>query len=225
MFQKKRERKISGKRVANSKINLNKLVISFVLAVVLFFILTGIEAGYLKNYEKISLVIAKADVKAGTEITTENLDSLFFVGEVAANQCIEHPVTDINVLKDTIITRDMIKNEAISKNYLQTKDYYLADIVNPIEISVKADNLSQVVGGIIRKGDRIDILAYNEETKICDALLTDVYVQNVFDNTGKEIDLYSKDPATVLNIMIEREHQIQVNERLQKSKIYISKIY
>lgn len=226
MFQRNNEKRIRKNKPDNKKVNLNKLVISFILAIILFFILISIEAGILNNYEKIALVRAKTDIKAGTEITPENRDTYFYMGEAAVNQCIDKPVVDLNKLNQTVITRDVLKNETIASQYIKSGNYNLAQMNNPIEVSLNVNTISDAVGGILRKGDKIDISVFNEETGESEVLFQDVYVQKTLDNSGTEIDLYSKDkPATVINILIERDKQKVFNEMLQKEKIFISKVF
>lgn len=226
MFQRNNEKRIRKNKPDNKKVNLNKLVISFILAIILFFILISIEAGILNNYEKISLVRAKTDIKAGTEITPENRDTYFYMGEAAVNQCIDKPVVDLNKLNQTVITRDVLKNETIASQYIKSGNYNLAQMNNPIEVSLNVNTISDAVGGILRKGDKIDISVFNEETGESEVLFQDVYIQKALDNSGTEIDLYSKDkPATVINILIERDKQKVFNEMLQKEKIFISKVF
>ncbi len=209
----------------NKKINLNKLLISFILAVILFVILINIEAGMLKNYEKTTVVRAKRDIMAGTEISKENLEEFFYLGEVMASQSMEEPVTKLNILENKVITDDLLKNEALSHSDIRTKDYSIQELSEPVEIAVKVTDLAEAVGGILRKGDRIDISVYDKETKECETILTNVCVQKALDQSGKEIDVYAKDsPATMINILIERNMQDNINEILEDHTIRIGKI-
>ena len=95
---------------------------------------------------------------------------------------------------------DIAPGVLLTSEMFESMDEVLGEMQSPVIAGFKADDLYQVVGGVLRAGDRIHIYkltdskaAESEEDAIderdADAVLIweNIYVQEVFDQTGKRI--------------------------------------
>ena len=96
---------------------------------------------------------------------------------------------------------------------------------------MNANNLSQVVGGILREGDRINIWSVTETNnngvgkvtaeKICDY----AYVTRVFTAAGVQVNAASGNDsaAMVINIIIPEEKEQEFNIALEKGTLRVGR--
>lgn len=74
----------------------------------------------------------------------------------------------------------------------------------PVIAGLKADDLYQVAGGVLRAGDRIHVYSVSENHEV-NLIWENLFVQEVFDQTGKQIQ--SGDTATSaqrINVYLDR---------------------
>lgn len=198
---------------------------SFIMTIILFFLLVGLQAGILENYEKVNVVIAKSNIEDGMEITADNLSSYFVLKEVDASLKTNSVFENIFDLEGYVVRKKIDKNEIISKNGLEKKNTILSSLKEPVEAGLKVSDISQVVGGILRSGDLIDILAINNDTKKAEKVFSNVYVSRVFNSGGKEIMRTDTDaPAVAVNVIIDKEYEALFHEKITSEVIRISKI-
>ncbi|MBQ7926444.1 MAG: hypothetical protein IJ335_09150 [Lachnospiraceae bacterium] len=82
-----------------------------------------------------------------------------------------------SVEKGTLVTRGMF----------ESVERVLAEMKEPVVAGLKAEDLYQVVGGILRPGDRIHIYLLGQDGEIR-LLRDDVYVQQTFDTHGNPVE-------------------------------------
>lgn len=117
------------------------------------------------------------------------------------------------------------KGEIISKNRLISKTNILKGITHPVEVSFEASDLSQVVGGILRKGDIINISVINSLSKTNMEVLNSAYVEKVFDTSGVRIEKTQKDAsAVILNVIIDNSAVKDFNEKISTGEVRVSRI-
>ena len=213
---KKKEKKEKG---------LKPIIVSLVISTVLFFILIGLEISILEKYEKIEVVMAKNRIESGTEITSDNKEKLFELKEVDTSLKTQATICSISELEGHIVRETIEKAEIVSGNNLIKKSSVLAALNEPVEVAFKAEDISQVVGGILRTGDLIDISVVNSETKGTEKIFHNVYVSKVFNTSGIEIAKVEKDnPGVVVNVLIDKETEDVFNEKILSGTIRISKV-
>ena len=80
-----------------------------------------------------------------------------------------------------------------------------AQMSEPVVAGLRADDLYQVVGGVLRAGDRIHIYRVNEEGE---AVLAweNVYIQGVFDQSGTTISNDDRNTAAQrINVYLDKK--------------------
>ena len=97
------------------------------------------------------------------------------------------------------------------------------EIENPVEISIKVSNLSQIVGGILRTGDMIDISIINATTNKNMVVLENVYVTKTMTGEGERVG--QKDEAGVYaeNVIIDKENEKILNDHLNLGTVRLCK--
>ena len=208
----------------SKKSKFSHIAISLIGAIILFCTLLGVEAKILAPNGKAKVLIAKSDIDENTVITSKNIDKLFKEKEVDGELEVTKSVKDKKDLINTVTTKEINKNEVISKNSFIDKDNLLAKIENPVETSIKVSDLSQVVGGILREGDIIDISVINSTSGESKVVLENVYVDKAIASDGTEIDREKNAVATVLNIIISKEEEEILNTEIDKGTVRIRKI-
>lgn len=213
---KKEEKSVKG---------LKTTIASLVISILLFFVLIGLEISILEKYEKIGVVVAKDSIESGTEITNENREDFFELKEVDLSLKTKGSFISLSELEDYIVREDIEKAEIVSANNLIKKKSVLNVLKEPVEVAFKADDISQVVGGILRTGDLIDISIVNNKGMGTEKIFHNIYVSRVFNTSGVEITKLEKDnPGLVVNILIDKDREELFNEKILSGTIRISKL-
>lgn len=215
----------SAEQSKKGKGGLKLFSFSLIMTIILFFILTGLQAGILENYEKVSMVVAKTNIEDGVEITRENVASYFVIKDVDAGLKTNSAFTSLVDLEGYIVRKNIDKNEIISSSGLEKKSSVLSLLKEPAEVGLKVSDISQVVGGIIRPGDLIDISVVDNDSKKAEKIFTGVHVSRVFNSSGMELTRDETDiPAVAINVIIDKEQEALFHEKITSEIIRISKV-
>ncbi len=200
-------------------------LINLILIIVLFVGMLLVEKNILKPNGSFNGLIAINDVAKGTLITEQNINSLFkekddIDGELQVNGVAKTKEELLNL----IANENLNKGEIISMDSFITKNSILKDIKDPVETSFNVTDISQVVGGTLRKGDLIDISVIDNNTNESTEVLKNVYVEKAISSDGKEIDRSSDLSAITINIIVSKTDEAKLNNHISKGGIRVSKI-
>lgn len=226
MFGKKKSSIEKNKdKKPKKKLSIKGLVLSLILTIVLFFVLLTVETSILDDYAKEKRVFAKTDIPAGTELTSQNVETYFMEFETDAKLVQEKGVRTKQELAGYVTTRNIEKNEAATtaSSFAVSKDSLFLGMDKPVEIGFKADDISQVVGGTLRNGDRIDVNVVNKETQINETIIEGAYVSKAFDTSGNYVDKAGVTPTTVITVIMDEKNIPEFNEKLGSGLIRVSK--
>lgn len=212
------EQRIKKKKQHNT-LNVRVLVYSFIVTLILYAFMLFIERTILKSEEHTTVYVAQTDINENTMLTAENIPVYFAAMQRRSDWLPADSVTDMTQLLNMLTSRKIAQNEVITSDILLSRDTRTDGIVLPVEVSINANNLSQVVGGILREGDRINIWSVTElndcgistvkAEKICDY----AYVTRVFTAAGVQVKkgLQEESAAMVVNIIIPGEKEEDFN--------------
>lgn len=212
-------------------LNVKVLIYSFIVTLVLYALMLFIERTVLESVDYTMVYVAGRDIEKNTTITASNIDDFFSRQERRSDYLPQGCVTDAGQLIGRFTQHAIVKNEIITISALADVDRRVEKIKEPVEVSMNASILSQVVGGVLREGDRINIWSVTEKNqngegtieaeKICDY----VYVTRVFTAAGVEVGTNSKedDAAMVVNIVIPAEKEEDFNIALEKGTLRIGR--
>ena len=201
-----------------------KIAISLIISIILFVGLLVLESNITSPNGKVEVVKAVNNIKEGTVIDENNKDSLFEVVTVDGSLDFETVLRNTDELVGRIIDTEIKKGEIISSKRLIDKDSVLGKIENPVETSVRVTDISQVVGGILREGDIIDISVVNSTTTENEKVLEGVYVSKAFSSDGTEVDRNSGISVLTVNIIVSPEDEAKLNQAIELGTIRVSKM-
>ena len=185
------------------------LIISACVAIVVFIALLFVEKSLLKPNGTVEGFVAVSDIDKGTVITEENISKLF---------------TEKNNIDGALeVTGAINKGEVVSNNSFISKDDKFKDIDDLVEVSFNVSDISQVVGGILRSGDIIDISIIDNNTNESMIVLEDIYVDKAISSDGLQIDRSSDLSALTINILVSKDDSEKLNSYLNKGTLRISK--
>ena len=208
MFEKKiseeqkkkmeKEKKRSLKREKKDKGADSKLL-SVVKVVVLPLLFAGIVvcAIYLAMQQKAvqddlktTVVCMKEDVPANTYVESKDIDKYFTTVKVQLEAVPENAYKSLlDFSKDGFYIEDsMKKSQMVLACNIAAKDEVMDKYLSGYEVtSFDAQNFSDGVNGALRRGDIVDVYALDPATEILTLYAENVYVAEVYDNSGKKV--------------------------------------
>lgn len=204
----------------------------FIVTAVLFGLLIFIEKSIINAEDTKKVFVSIAEVPEDVCITESNISEYFRVEERAQSVIPEGYISEISEIVGLISNRKIMKNEIITITSFSSLDERTKDIENPIEVSLNASNLAQVVGGVLRAGDYINIWSVKssnvngiqqiESRNIC----SHAYVTRTFTSSGEEVgrDGANSDTATmIINIIISAEQEDEFNKAIVEGTIRVGR--
>lgn len=219
------------------------IIVSLLVAVIVYAVMLNAEKTALSDYEKGTVYVTTKPVPKGTMITADYITqkevdkSLIPSGAVSSPEDLTDLISVYAVDQGSIITAGML----ISVNYI-TKD-----MEQPVVAGFKADDLYQVVGGVLRSGDRINIYQVDENVNKGDTSQSlantdaegnwtetystaslvwgNVFVQEVFDSAGTVISTAdTTTPAQRVNIYMDNDNVAAFYAALAQGSLRVVKI-
>lgn len=176
----------------------NKIIaffISLIITVVSFLFIIYIEQKIFNpNGTEMVYVVNKDELDKNYVINEENFDKLFRKEERRSDQIVKHYVKNKEDVYDYILTSEMYKNEILSIDRVKSVDEELNEIIDKREFSVKSSDVASVVGGILREGDKVDLVVTSKEgsKSVTEKKAENLYVSKVYDSSGNEISREDK---------------------------------
>ncbi|MFQ9672657.1 MAG: SAF domain-containing protein [Clostridium paraputrificum] len=200
------------------------LIISACVAIVVFIALLFVEKSLLKPNGTVEGFVAVSDIDKGTVITEENISKLFTEkNNIDGALEVSGAVKTKDDLINKVAKENINKGEVVSNNSFISKDDKFKDIDDLVEVSFNVSDISQVVGGILRSGDIIDISIIDNNTNESMIVLEDIYVDKAISSDGLQIDRSSDLSALTINILVSKDDSEKLNSYLNKGTLRISK--
>lgn len=224
MFRRKLKQKSNGNK-KNKSYPIKKFLFSLILAILAYLGLVSAEKSILQAYQKCTVVLVKKEIEENTVITNANAEEYFCLAEIPSKLKTNHTASSYKELIENIACVPLAKGEIVSKSRFMKIEEILKEIHDPVEVSLEASDLSQMVGGILRQGDIINISVVNNVSKVNQEVLNSVYVTKVFDTNGKRISKTQKDvSAVILNVIIDRKEIQNFNEKISLGDVRVCKV-
>lgn len=172
------------------------------LSIIIYAVMLNVEKHTLEIMRRDSFIRRAAD-SSGTMITEGNSGTYLKAVEIDANLI---PAANVSpeMLNGLIAAYDIDIGTILTTGMFEKLNDITAGMVNPCVVGFKADDLYQVVGGILRAGDRICIYSVGEENETT-IIWENAYVQGVFDQSGNRIEAADeKTAAQRINIYLDK---------------------
>jgi len=200
------------------------IVVALVAAIVVFGVMLQMEKNVLTQYEKGVIFVAKKEIMKGQVITEANYEEYMEWRELdkscipptalSGSEQIQHMVPKADIEPGVLLTQGMFENiNEITR-----------DMTEPVIAGIKAEDLYQVVGGTLRAGDRIHIYKVNEEGLVT-LIWSNLYVQQVFDNSGLAIQVDNNGVAAQrINVYMDKKDVERFYSEMSTGNLRVVKV-
>lgn len=192
-------RKESVVYTGKSRIWAGSIIAALVAAVAVFAVMMQMEKNMLTRYEKGTILVATCGIPKGQVMGQDNYKNYLEMKEMDVNLIPETAVTSTEEISRLIPCYDIEAGTLLTKGMFEELNEVTEKMQEPVIAGFKVEDMYQVVGGVLRAGDRIHIFSVREvetemptengemteyDTKL---IWSDVFVQEVFDQAGTAI--------------------------------------
>ena len=170
-----------------------------------------------------NVITCISEINRGTTITEDNFNDMFEVKGADDSIKPSDAVTDKESVIGKTFRYDISEGTILTEGMLADGNSIGLSMNNPVAAGIKATDISQFVGGIIRKGDYIDISVVDKNTGECINVMNSVYVVGAYNSDGTEIE-NGEGCAMLLNVLIEKESESYLNTMLSMGTIRICRL-
>lgn len=182
---KMRKKSKTEKKITGAGLKTGGIIAALLSSVAVFVVMVQMEKSMLTQYEKGTIYVASAEIPRG-EVVTEDNYTQFFSRQQLDNSCI--PPTAISSpdqVRGLVAKTDIEQGVLLTEGMFEPLDTILDAMEQPVIAGFKAEDLYQVVSGVLRNGDRVNIYSVKDEEVTL--VWQDVFVQQVFDASGTVI--------------------------------------
>lgn len=194
---------------------------AFAASVAVYAALLQTEKNVLTDYEKKEVYLAAAEIPAGQVIYPEDAEKYYCRALMDAALVPETAIKDPARLAGMIAAADIEKGVVLTGGMFRETSEILRDMEHPVVAGFRAEDLFQVVGGVLRAGDKIHIYS-SEENGETSLIWENVYVQQVFDSGGSMIENNDRTAAAQrINIFLDKDDVEQFYSRLEQGSLRV----
>lgn len=179
-------RKIFGSKILGSKIWTGGIFAAFLAAVGIFASMLQMEKKALSEYERSAIYVAAKEIPKGTALTKENYEEFLCLKELDKGVVPITALKEPDQIKELVSGMDIDEGTLLTTGMFESQSSITAHMNQAVIAGFKADDLYQVVGGVLRTGDRINIYTV-AENGMTNLIWKEVFVQQVFDSGGNAI--------------------------------------
>lgn len=219
------------------------IIASLLVAVVVYAVLLNAEKTVLSDYEKGLVYVTTKPVPKGTLVTAD-----YVTQKEVDKSLIPSGAVNPEDLTGLISVYAVDQGSIITTGMFTAVNDITKDMTQPVVAGFKADDLYQVVGGVLRSGDRINIYQVNEnankgdtsqslantddnwteassDTEAASLVWGNVFVQEVFDSAGAVISTSdTTTPAQRVNIYMDNDNVAAFYAALAQGSLRVVKI-
>ena len=194
-------------------------------AVIVFCIMLNVEKNVLSDYEKGKVFVAAAEMEKGMVLTEENAGQYIEEKEMDKSLIPENAILQREEIYQLMAGQKLDRGVVLTRSMFTDPDQVMESMTEPVTAAFKAEDLYQVVSGILRSGDRIHIYAVDGETNSAYLIWDNIFVREVFDSNGTRIEASdSLSAAQRINILMEKENVEQFYSELSAGSLRVVKV-
>ena len=218
--------KVHSEKEVSKKGKIGGLVIPLVFSVVIYFVLLGFETLLLQDRETVPVVTVSQDIPVGTILNETNVGSYVTVTEISKQLAFDGTFSSVEQISG-ITDVEIKKGQILSKSEIRSLDEGYQDMEDAVEISLKAADLSNMVSGIIRGGDYVNLLYLGTRVDGSAGILKQmdhVYVTDVFDSSCVRIPKSDTETAAAyINVIVSQETAEEISVAQAEGQLVISR--
>lgn len=171
----------------HSKIWLGSALAALVASVAVFVVMLQMERQMLSDYERGVVYVAAQAIPKGVTLTEQNVGDYIKQVEMDVQLIPAKALQSEEHICGMIAGGNLDAGAVLTEGMFEKQDEITANMAEPVIAGFKAEDLYQVVGGVLRPGDRIHIYTVTD-TGIAGLIWQNVFVEKVFDSGGNSID-------------------------------------
>lgn len=197
---------------------------AFFAAVAVFVVMLQMEKSVLEQGEKGTVLVAVSEIPKGRTLSVSEAEKYFDVREVDVELIPGSAVQMLEDLDGKNVAYGIEAGSILTQGMLVEPDRIIKEMKAPVIAGFKADDLYQVAGGVLRKGDKIHVFHVTEEQEVM-LIWENLTVQAVFDQAGNQIsneDAFSA--AQRINIYLDKADIDDFYARLSSGTLRVVKV-
>lgn len=234
MFQKKQKKEQKMKSGQGSSLIFGAFL-ALVASVIIFVVLVQFEKNQLSEYERSTVFVASTEIAKGTVVNSQNWNQYFSEKEIEKSKIPQGAITQTEQIEDMAALYNIASGTYLMESMFQKVNEIEGEYESVKIVSFRADDISQVAGGVLRSGDRVDIYLINNKTNTnsngkedveYEAVLRweNVYIQQAFDGAGVNITPDDAESSSQrFNIYLDKTEVPEFLAALEKGNLRMSK--
>ncbi len=206
------------------KVKRGGVLAAFFAAVAVFVVMLQMEKSVLEQGEKGTVLVAVSEIPKGRMLSVSDAEQYFAVREVDVELIPGSAVQMLEDLDGKNVAYGIEAGSILTQGMLVEPDRIIKEMKAPVIAGFKADDLYQVAGGVLRKGDKIHVFHVTEEQEVM-LIWENLTVQAVFDQAGNQIsneDAFSA--AQRINIYLDKADIDDFYARLSSGTLRVVKV-
>jgi hypothetical protein len=176
----------TGRKIVWARVWTGSIIAAFVAAAGIFLVMLQMERKMLSEYEHGAIFVAAKTIPKGQTITEENYGDFLCLKEIELGCVPATALQSREQLVNLVAREDIEEGVLLTTGMFEGRNEITAGMSEPVIAGFKAEDLYQVVGGVLRAGDRIHIYTVTENGQTS-LIWSRVFVQQVFDSGGNVI--------------------------------------
>lgn len=218
----KRDNRKSTKKEMGLKIGIMVAVFAFLAAAAVYAVMLKIEKEMLAGEKQISVWVLKEEIERNRIVQDEELKNLVEPVSYPESLVPEKAILDTELIPSGKALCQLGKGTVLCEGMFRDVELEVKHYKDPVIATVEAADLMAAVGGIIRKGDIINLYIFKEGQEI--GRYEDVLVEDVFDASGMSIPGEETQPASRMNVYLERDEVAEFYRIQQEAVVRSAKL-
>lgn len=206
--------------------------LSFLSSVVLFVLGVMLQNKITNPYGSTEVYFALRSIEHNTVLDSSNINYYFKKKKVSRDGLITSPVSSIQQLSGKYVTEDILKGQQVSSLEFENTSKRIKNIQNPVEYSLKMDDISQTVGGTLREGDIISLIFTQTSSQSDDhKTSTKIHLNNILVDQALTIDGRivsrgdgNKYAASILTLKLSAKNAAILDNEVNRGKVKAVKV-
>ncbi len=206
------------------RIQTGGILAALVAAISIFGVMVHTEKSVMEDFEKKEVILTTALIPKGMELTEENLSTYTRVATVDSAGVSADAVTDVSELAGLMSECDIEPGTLLNHSMFLSVDEITRGMREPVLVGIKAEDLYQAVGGVLRQGDRIHVYTEEEETGEVTLRWDSLYVASSFDSAGNRVEPGTEASTLRFNVYLDRKDVEEFYREITSGNLRIVKV-
>ena len=199
-------------------------IAALLAAVAVFCVMVQMEKNALRDFETGQIYVVTQQSPQGKILNAGNCDGFITCMDRKLSDIPKNAITDKNMIDGLAAKFPIGEGVGLTTDMFESEPVARKELKDPVIAGFKAEDLYQVVGGVLRAGDRIHIYRLSEDGELS-SVWENVYVQSVFEQAGTAIDNENKTAcAQRINIYLNKQDVEEFYESLAEGGLRVVKV-